>query len=123
MVEIEIPSSIGDAADRMTILEIKAERFSNSGAISHVTFELTKIRIALERLGISLPKGFYKELKEVNERIFDLMDQLFVMEQSDPGYLGKVVETIDLNKRRAHLKRSINHESGSAIVEEKSYFE
>ncbi len=123
MVEIEIPSSIGDAADRMTILEIKAERFLSTEAISHVAFELSRIKIALERLGISLPQGFYNELKVVNERIFDLMDQLFGMEPSDPDYLEKVVETIDLNKLRAHLKRSINRESGSAIVEEKSYFD
>ncbi|MEP9369746.1 DUF6165 family protein [Xanthobacter sp. VNH20] len=124
-VEILAPVSAGELIDKITILEIKAERITDPVKRANVVRELT----ALERLRDvhALSKGFEgltAEIKSVNEALWVIEDDLRELE-AEKRFDAKFVELARLvyvtNDRRAAIKKEINIRSGSLIVEEKSY--
>ncbi|MFG1395588.1 DUF6165 family protein [Roseixanthobacter pseudopolyaromaticivorans] len=124
-VEILAPVSAGELIDKITILEIKAERITDPVKRANVVRELT----ALERLrdvhGLSTGfEGLTAEIKSVNEALWVIEDDLRELE-AEKRFDAKFVELARsvyvTNDRRAAIKKEINVRSGSLIVEEKSY--
>ncbi|MFG1428446.1 DUF6165 family protein [Roseixanthobacter glucoisosaccharinicivorans] len=124
-VEILAPVSAGELIDKITILEIKAERISDPAKRANVVRELT----ALARLRDmhALSAGFEAlsaEIKRVNETLWEIEDALRELE-AEKRFDAKFVELARAvyvtNDRRAAIKKEINTRSGSLFVEEKSY--
>jgi hypothetical protein len=123
---IETPTAIGELIDKITILEIKVERFADPAKTKNARAELD---LLTERRDREIPPsgGLAKlaaELKAVNERIWQLEDDIRDCERR--GDFGsnfvKVARQIyKTNDQRAAVKRRINLEFDSAILEEKSY--
>jgi hypothetical protein len=117
---IEVPVSTGEVIDKITILQIKQERIADAAKHKNVTKELNQL---LSRIDVSEIAQFV-ELKKVNEQLWDVEDAIRVCEkkgQFDDEFVRLARSVYILNDQRAELKKQINLETGSRLIEEKSY--
>ena len=126
MSEIRVPISVGELIDKMTILEIKSERITRAGALANVLRELERLNRIWENSPISdrdMDEA-RTELKAVNEALWEIEDQIRAKESAgsfDEEFIELARSVYLQNDRRAAIKRRINLESGSELIEEKSY--
>lgn len=122
-MQIELPDA--DVVDRITILEIKADRLTGE-AQGHAFTELKTLREAWNDAHLlpmtQLPE--LERLREVNTALWDVEQTLRDLEQEqrfDTHFIEQARSVYHLNDERALLKRAINQQTGSRLVEQKSY--
>ena len=121
-----VPVSWGELLDKITILEIKAERIADPARRANVEAELqalTSARLRLSEQGVDLA-GLVAQLKHVNERLWEIEDAIRLAEKAQdfgPQFIRLARAVYHTNDQRAALKRRINDRLGSELVEEKSY--
>lgn len=123
-----IPGSVGDLIDRITILEIKAEKIADPAKRANVARELSLLQGLRERRGFAggALAALERELKDTNLALWDIEDHIRDCEARGdfgPNFIALARSVYQRNDHRAALKRRINIAFGSAIVEEKSYGE
>lgn len=124
---IEIPVSIGELSDKITILRIKEEKISDEQKLLNVKKELKFLENKLEDL--SLNKQVYdiiEELSIVNKNLWEVEDVLRDFEREKnfgSDFIQNARSVYKLNDQRFVLKSKINLLTNSSIVEEKSYKE
>jgi hypothetical protein len=121
--EILIPTSLGELIDKITILEIKTEHLSGPQR-ENVSRELELLRGVLLRLGLAISPELSHALKEVNQALWVIEDSIRALERrqdSGEDFIELARSRYLTNDKRAALKRRINEEYGSGIIEEKSY--
>jgi hypothetical protein len=121
------PVSWGELVDKITILEIKAERITAAAAVANVRRELDLLTaaLALDPAETAAIAPLRADLRRVNERLWTVEDDIRRCEaEGDFGqaFVALARAVYRLNDERAALKRRINDALGSAIVEEKSYW-
>jgi len=126
MSEIRIPISVGELIDKLTILEIKSERIVRAGQLANVHRELERLTRIWENSALSDQdiESARKELKSVNESLWEIEDKIRLKEIDgafDEAFIELARSVYVQNDRRAAIKRRINLETGSELVEEKSY--
>lgn len=123
---IEVPVSPGELIDKISILEIKAERIKDPEKLKSVVRALALLQATRHR---ALPASdalsrFEAELKQVNEALWDIEDAIRAREAAKDFGL-RFVELARLvyqtNDRRAATKKQIDLLFGSEIGDEKSY--
>ena len=126
MSAILIPTSPGELIDKITILQIKLERFTDPKKLVHVKHELD----ALEQTRThSLPTSseltkLSSALKEMNEKLWDVEDNIRLCDRAadfGPRFVELARAVYHHNDIRCALKRQINELLGSDLVEEKGY--
>lgn len=125
-MSILLPTSVGDAIDKMTILEIKSEKIGDPAKRQNVLNELDLVRNTLAASIEPHPRidDLARQLKAVNGELWDVEDAIRECERRrDFGaeFIRLARSVYRTNDRRAQLKRDINVLAGSAIVEEKAY--
>jgi len=125
-MRVTVPISVGELLDKITILEIKAERIADAGKLAHVEAELALLAGRRDALGLAGPDlaPIVAELAEVNRRLWDIEDRLRRLEREASfgrDFVALARSVYLENDRRADLKREINRLTGSDLVEEKSY--
>lgn len=123
---IEVPIATGELIDKITILEIKVARFTDVAKRANVLDELTSL---CQRRDAALSEDPVLEalaarLKAINERIWDLEDEIRECERRQdfgPAFVALARSIYRTNDERAAIKREINVASGSRLIEEKSY--
>lgn len=120
------PVSIGELIDKITILEIKAERITEAGKLANVRTELDGLwPLWLEQQAARPALAALKDqLKAINERMWDIQDALRGKEsQQDFGaeFITLARGVYGTNGERIVVKNEINRVAGSALVEEKQY--
>jgi hypothetical protein len=126
MTRILIPVSIGELIDKLTVLEIKADRIKDPAKLANVTRELELLRKTWSESPLSEHdvSGLRAELKQVNEALWEIEDFIRVKE-SEQSFDEQFVEFARAvyvnNDRRAGLKRALNELTGSSLIEEKDY--
>jgi hypothetical protein len=123
-----IPVSWGELIDKMTILEIKAERIEAESARANSLKELGLIRaFAEDALASDETLAEQKRaLKDVNETLWDIEDRIRDKEREgkfDAEFIALARSVYKSNDERARIKKTINLHLVSEIVEEKSYKE
>ena len=126
MNTILIPVSIGELADKLSILEIKAARIDDAGKRAHVQVELEGLRTLWDAQVAAQADlaGMKDQLRAINERMWDVQDALRAKEAAqvfDADFIELARSVYIENDKRAALKKEINEHCGSSIVEEKSY--
>ena len=121
-----IPASAGEVIDKLTILEIKLARIADAAKRENVAREHAALSAAwCDAVPDEAPlAGLIAELRQVNEALWDIEDEIREQErQADfgAGFVRLARAVYHTNDRRAALKREINAKLGSALVEEKSY--
>ncbi len=123
---VETPVAIGELIDKITILEIKAERFTDAAKRKNVAAELSMLRARRDQAVPQSPRldALGAQLKAVNERIWELEDCIRDCERrADFGadFVAVARSIYRTNDERAAVKRQINVALGSDLIEEKSY--
>lgn len=127
-MSIQVSISLGEFLDKLSILEIKAERIRDSSKLANVERELQTLRRTWEGSGHDLQDVAeeWSQLKATNERLWEIEDAIRDKERRqefDAGFVELARAVYAVNDERAALKRRINQELGSDLVEEKSYTE
>ena len=127
-MSIQVAVSFGEFLDKLSILEIKAERITDTAKLANVERELERLRTAWAEAGhpLELVSGGWRQLKRVNERLWEIEDAIREKErqqQFDAAFIELARAVYTTNDERAALKRRINETLGSELVEEKSYVE
>ncbi|MCM2475157.1 hypothetical protein HGO38_16885 [Rhizobium sp. CG5] len=122
---IEVPVSWGELIDKITILQIKAERIEDGEKRANVRRELVLLTEKLAPVeGHGGVQDIMGELRAVNTSLWTIEDEIRDCEHAgDFGerFVSLARSVYVTNDRRADLKRKINVELGSSIIEEKSY--
>jgi hypothetical protein len=120
-----IPVSVGEVIDKITILEIKAQRIADPAKHANVIAELAALNAVATGLDLSPDVAAMKnELWHVNCKLWDVEDKLREAESASdfgPKFVQLARSVYFLNDNRAAIKRRISVATGSVIVEEKSY--
>lgn len=123
---LNVPTSPGEFLDKLTILEIKSERMSDAAKLANVARELFTLREAWgsSPLAARDVTALVAQLKQVNEALWEIEDQIRDKEAArafDEEFIALARSVYVTNDRRAAIKRELNVELGSEILEEKSY--
>lgn len=117
-MEILTKISIGEALDKLSILEIKKTEIIDIEKIKNIEHEIKCISPSLEQF-ISKHKIYYDCLKIINKIIWDGMENTKNTENTN--YLKNCMNVFYNNDARFRCKKILNKLSFSEIVEEKSY--
>lgn len=123
---VSLPVSIGEAIDKLTILQIKSERISAKEKLDNINKELRILKAELDKIDGLWEQidGLMADLKAVNEELWVIEDDIRVKEfkkEFDEEFIRLARAVYVTNDRRADVKKQINLKLGSELVEEKSY--
>ena len=124
---IIIEVSIGELIDRITILEIKAIKFTSKDKIENAQIEL-KLLLTKFKQEVQQDEDILKlmcELKEINLKLWDLENHIRVLEEQhkfDSNFIETARCIYKTNDRRTEIKKMICRKTNSRIVDEKEYF-
>ena len=118
--------SWGELIDRVTILEIKADRLSSEMARARVARELATLSDVANSAATLDPRvlALRAALRKVNETLWSIEDEIRQKEarqQFDADFIRLARAIYQNNDERGRLKREINTLLQSEIGEEKQY--
>ena len=123
---IRVPIAVGELIDKITILQIKADRISDAAKLEHVHRELEAL-CAVREGEVSQTPALTQTtaaLRKINEALWEIEDAIRDEERRcdfGPRFVELARSVYRVNDERARLKREINQQTGSALQEEKSY--
>ncbi len=125
-MDIKVDVSLGELVDKITILEIKTNKINSSLKLENINKELTSLKKTLAELNLNNDefKLIYRDLKKVNEELWDIEDKIRVLEKNkkfDNEFIEIARSVYISNDKRFELKYKLNNLFGSKFVEEKSY--
>ena len=127
-MELLVPASVGELIDKITILEIKSENIEDPAKLSNVKNELSSLMAVVTDLQLGYPVGSLaslgRELSMVNRQLWSIEDDIRDCERRscfDQVFVDLARSVYRRNDERARLKKMINIQTGSVLVEEKSY--
>jgi hypothetical protein len=125
-MKLMIEVAPGELIDRLSILEIKLARIQDSGKLRNIRHEYEITKVERRKLGNFTPEleQLAAALKEANERIWDVEDNLRDLDRADTfdaKFIAFARSAYQTNDRRSEIKRRINELLKSEIMEEKSY--
>lgn len=118
-MKIEVPMSIGDLIDKITILEIKS-LFSDSEYIKKELEELNQIKSTITQYTLDCEI----ELKKVNEKLWKIEDNIREKErlqEFDDEFIELARSVYITNDERSRIKKEINERTNSQYREVKIY--
>ena len=126
MNEILIPISPGELLDKITILQIKAERITDPTKVANVEVELELLSKVWDESVASddVITALSAELKSINETLWEIEDDIRDEERNrrfGERFIELARAVYVTNDKRADAKKRVNLHLNSNIVEEKSY--
>ena len=126
MNDILVPVSPGELLDKITILRIKEARILDAAKLANVQLELSLLEQTWRACGAAAHELGLDEraLLNVNERLWDIEDRIRDKEARqtfDREFIELARAVYVCNDERAAIKKRINLQLGSRLVEEKSY--
>ena len=125
-MEVNIPVSLGELLDKISILEIKSIKISNESKLANIKKELNGLKKVLENLNINFSeiKNLYEELYKINLGLWEIEDSIRVLEKNknfEKDFIDLARSVYITNDKRFQVKNEINKLFNSNYVEEKSY--
>lgn len=120
---INVPISIGELIDKITILEIKKDKLKNF-KLKNILKELSFLRAVLKKNIILIPDEIFLQLKSINLTLWDIEDKIRIKEKNkefDNEFIELARSVYLNNDRRSETKKELNLMFKSEIIEEKSY--
>ena len=127
-MKINLPASIGELFDKITILEIKKLKIKDKTKLKIVNQELTLLKKVVLSKKINRRKlaPTIKLLKNINLQLWNVEDKLRIFEKNKSfkkDFVNYARKVYRMNDKRAFLKNEINIKTNSLISEVKSYEE
>ena len=125
MKKILAEISLGELADKITILEIKMKKIVDKESLHILEKEYQSLKaIDLKDLDLDKYKKLFNELKSINERLWDIENEKRLLEKNS-DFSDKFIKVSRdvhfMNDKRAKVKKEINRSFGSNIEEVKEY--
>ena len=125
-MQLQVPVSVGEVLDKITILQIKLAHISDANKRVNIQNELNALLplVAGDNFTTDEMQGLMAELKSVNEALWDIEDDIREKEAAkifDAEFIKLARAVYVTNDKRAEIKKQINLATGSALIEEKSY--
>jgi hypothetical protein len=121
-MNVNVPVSIGELYDKISILQIKKEYTNSDSKLENINKELEMLnQVASE---IDIPNHFKEQLYHVNKKLWHIEDDIRKHEKTknfDKQFILLARMVYMYNDTRAEIKRNINIVCGSEIIEEKIY--
>jgi len=126
MKEVLVPLSPGELLDKITILRIKVARIQDAAKLANVKLELSLLEQTWKDSGAAAHDVALDEraLENVNGRLWDIEDRIRDKEAHqtfDREFIELARAVYICNDERAAIKKRINLQLGSRLIEEKSY--
>lgn len=115
-MSVSLPVSYGEALDKLTILELKLAYIKDSQKLINVHKEWTELNNLLSNYVVKV-KNLYKLLYKINERIWNLQDDIRINKKPVTAY----VDVVNENDARCRVKNKINQVLSSSFFEQKGY--
>ena len=118
--------SAGELLDKISILEIKLEKIENKASLEEINKEYKMLKES-EKLNIEITekvKKLFKDIKRVNENLWDIEDKLRICEKNKDfgkNFIELARGVYFNNDKRSRIKSEINKVLGSNIREIKQY--
>jgi len=122
ILKMKIEVSNGEIVDKLTILEIKADRIKDKEKLKNILAELESLKKIFNELNVD--KKLYIYLLRVNYNLYDIENDIRDKENNkefDKRFIQLARLIYTLNDSRAKIKKQINIETKSSFIEEKSY--
>ena len=120
---MEIEVSNGEIIDKLTILQIKLERIKDNVKLTNLKKEYNELVSASSSI-LSTSDPLFNALYNVNCDLWDIENRIREFERKkDFGedFISTAREVYFKNDKRSELKKKINIQTSSKLVEEKSY--
>ena len=119
---INVPVSIGELFDKISILDIKTKKIKNKDDLKLIKYELSKLKKIATSKGLTSTKikRKYLLLKSINEKLWNIENRKRRCERLkkfDKNFIDLARKVYIFNDKRAQIKKDINYLSGSSIVE------
>ena len=127
-MKINLPASIGELFDKITILEIKKLKIKDKTKLKIVNQELSLLKkvVLTKRINKRKLASTIKKLKNINLQLWNVEDKLRIFEKNKSfkkDFVNYARKVYRMNDKRAFLKNEINIKTNSLISEVKSYEE
>lgn len=116
---MKLEVSIGESVDKLSILELKHTKISDTFKLEEIQKEIDAIQ-EVQIYKTQLP-FFYSLLYYVNDKIWTMTDEIKSMDISNIQYSSLSYEIFDYNQKRFRIKHFFNKLLDSNIKEQKSY--
>lgn len=123
-MSVKIDISIGELVDKVTILAIKLDKFTDTGKRRNVEKEYRLLHEVMIQSGISDRHQDFQALEEINRTLWDIEDRIRIKERDqefDDEFIELARSVYFTNDKRAAVKKRINLAFDSGLVEEKQY--
>ncbi|MDC3154585.1 DUF6165 family protein [Pelagibacteraceae bacterium] len=123
---VNVPVSVGELIDKVTILEIKSKKIKNSNKNTQVKKELKFLMkiIRVNKISINKFKSDYIKLKKINEKLWNIENKKRKAETKkifDDKFIRLARNVYLYNDKRAQYKLNINKITNSELIEVKSH--
>tara|TARA_Y100001970_G_scaffold282424_1_gene395236 strand:+ start:4849 stop:5235 length:387 start_codon:yes stop_codon:yes gene_type:complete len=125
-MEVNIPVSLGELLDKISILEIKSKKISNDLKLTNIKKELNGLKKVLKDLNFNFSEtnNLYEELYKINLTLWEIEDSIRILEKDKnfgKDFINLARSVYITNDKRFQVKNEINKMFNSEFVEEKSY--
>jgi len=121
---MEIEVSNGDLVDKITILQIKLRKIESDEKRANIQKEFDLLHQKMAAIGVTEESETYQRLLTINQRLWEIEDQIRIKESKkefDSKFIELARSVYFENDKRAAIKREINLQTGSQLIEEKEY--
>ena len=121
---MQVDISIGELVDKVSILKIKSRKIQDPAKLKNIQHELQLLNQKMESTGITVQSPEFRKLEKINTALWDIEDRIRMKEAAqsfDHEFIQLARSVYFQNDERAAVKRKINTEYGSDIIEEKLY--
>jgi hypothetical protein len=114
---MKVDVSIGEAIDKLSILELKLLKIKDESKQVEIKKEIMELSSCIPYKKCD----YYKLLMYVNEKIWDMTDQIKTLTVTDPTFSIISNQIFEFNQKRFRIKNWYNINTNSSIKEQKSY--
>lgn len=124
---INVPVSVGELIDKLSILQVKKIKVQNPEKLQYISKEFELLyNLSAEYLNDMRIENLFHELVTTNTKLWDIEDRLRVLEKENK-FEGEFIDIARkvyfTNDKRFELKNEINVLTSSEIREVKEYVE
>lgn len=122
-MRIEIPVSLGELLDKLSILKIKSEMIKDKEKLVDIALEEKLLQEKVTGLGLETD-DLLGELMQVNKKLWKIEDDIREKERKDEfdnEFIELARSVYITNDQRFDIKSRTNNKFGSEIKEFKSY--
>ena len=84
-MEVNIPVSLGELLDKISILEIKNKKITNESKLVNIKKELSGLKNVLKELDINMSEAndLFEDLYKINLSLWEIEDSIRLLEKNE----------------------------------------